>query len=107
VHYWISDAHKWLFSPKGSAVLWVTREKQSRIVPSALGAVVRSAASMASFRPAAVEGLSDFELRFQYTGTRDYTPLVRTLMSHERVDQVDSHGRWKGPCLQTNPNATW
>jgi hypothetical protein len=24
-------------------------------------------------------------------------------MSHERVDQVDSHGRWKGPCLQTNP----
>jgi selenocysteine lyase/cysteine desulfurase len=30
----------------------------------------------ASFRPAAVEGLSDFELRFQYTGTRDYTPLA-------------------------------
>jgi hypothetical protein len=26
-------------------------------------------------------------------------PLRRTLMSHERVDQVDSHGRWKGPCL--------
>jgi hypothetical protein len=31
-------------------------------------------------------------------------PQVRaSLMSHERVDQVDSHGRWKGPCLQTNP----
>ena len=46
VDYWISDAHKWLFSPKGSAVLWVTREKQNRLMPSALGAVVRSAASM-------------------------------------------------------------
>ena len=23
-----------------------------------------------------MEGLSDFELRFQYTGTRDYTPLA-------------------------------
>jgi hypothetical protein len=46
VDYWISDAHKWLFSPKGSAVLWVTREKQHRLMPSALGAVVRSAASM-------------------------------------------------------------
>jgi hypothetical protein len=22
-----------------------------------------------------------------------------TSLSHERVDQVDSHGRWKGPCL--------
>ena len=22
----------------------------------------------------------------------------------ERVDSVESHGRWKGPCLQTNPN---
>jgi hypothetical protein len=21
----------------------------------------------------------------------------------ERVNQVDSHGRWKGPCLQANP----
>eukprot|EP00193_Tetraselmis_chui_P011164 CAMPEP_0177792662 /NCGR_PEP_ID=MMETSP0491_2-20121128/24648_1 /TAXON_ID=63592 /ORGANISM="Tetraselmis chuii, Strain PLY429" /LENGTH=315 /DNA_ID=CAMNT_0019315099 /DNA_START=329 /DNA_END=1273 /DNA_ORIENTATION=- len=36
VHYWISDAHKWLFSPKGSAVLWVTRSKQSQVQPAAL-----------------------------------------------------------------------
>jgi hypothetical protein len=26
----------------------------------------------------------------------------RLATARERVDQVDSHGRWKGPCLQTN-----
>jgi hypothetical protein len=28
---------------------------------------------------------------------------LRIVTLRERVDQVDSHGRWKGPCLQTNP----
>jgi hypothetical protein len=37
---------------------------------------------------------------FTITGTHTFTTSgTRTLMSHERVDQVDSHGRWKGPCL--------
>ena len=41
---------------------------------------------------------------FTNTGTHTLTTSgTRTLMSQERVDQVDSHGRWKGPCLQTNP----
>jgi hypothetical protein len=41
---------------------------------------------------------------FTITGTHMFiTSGTRTLMSHERVDQVDSHGRWKGPCFQTNP----
>mmetsp|Transcript_9075 Transcript_9075/g.26038 ORF Transcript_9075/g.26038 Transcript_9075/m.26038 type:complete len:289 (-) Transcript_9075:293-1159(-) len=76
VSYWISDAHKWLFTPKGSAVLWVCKEKQAHVVPSALGAVVASSASTANFNPKAMSGLSDFEKRFQYTGTRDYTPMA-------------------------------
>jgi hypothetical protein len=29
--------------------------------------------------------------------------LIPKQLGLERVDQVDSHGRWKGPCLQTNP----
>jgi hypothetical protein len=37
---------------------------------------------------------------FTITGTHTLTTSgTRTLMSQERVDQVDSHGRWKGPCL--------
>ena len=76
VTYWIADAHKWLLTPKGSAVLWVSKDKQDHVVPSALGAVCASSASTANFNPAAMEGLSDFEKRFQYTGTRDYTPLA-------------------------------
>jgi len=76
VCYWISDAHKWLFSPKGSAVLWVTRSRQATVFPAALGAAVRSSRSLASFKASAVAGLTDFEMRFQYTGTRDYTPFA-------------------------------
>jgi len=76
VQYWVSDAHKWLFAPKGSAVLWVTRDSQDSVKPAALGAAVCSGASTANFDPAALAGLSDFEIRFQYTGTRDYTPMA-------------------------------
>ena len=76
VRYWVSDAHKWLFSPKGSAVLWVSKASQDHVVPAALGAAVCSNASTANFNPKALEGLSEFETRFQYTGTRDYTPFA-------------------------------
>ena len=75
ITYFMADAHKWLFSPKGSAFLWVTRRLQGAVHPPAVGAVCSNSPST-SFDPAAVHGLSDFEHRFQYTGTRDYTPLI-------------------------------
>lgn len=75
VTYLMADAHKWLFSPKGSAMLWVTRGAQSDVHPSVIGAVC-SNSPLTSFDPAALEGLTEFERRFQYTGTRDYTPLI-------------------------------
>ena len=71
----MADAHKWLFSPKGSAFLWVTNRLQDDVHPPAVGAVCSNSPST-NFDPAAVHGLSDFEHRFQYTGTRDYTPLI-------------------------------
>ena len=75
VTYFMADAHKWLFSPKGSAFLWVTNRLQDDVHPPAVGAVCSNSPST-NFDPAAVHGLSDFEHRFQYTGTRDYTPLI-------------------------------
>ena len=75
VTFFMSDAHKWLFSPKGSAILWVSRSAQTDVYPSVIGAVCSNSPAT-SFHPDAICGLSDFELRFQYTGTRDYTPMI-------------------------------
>jgi len=112
VCFWISDAHKWLFSPKGSAVLWVKRQFQAEVYPAALGAVVRSSASLAAFQAAATAGLSEFEMRFQYTGTRDYTPLAamdaamdfREIIGEEAIVQYNhSMAVW----AQTSLAALW
>lgn len=75
VTFFMSDAHKWLFSPKGSAMLWVTRSAQASVHPSVIGAVC-SNSQLTSFRPEVLRNLSDYEVRFQYTGTRDYTPMI-------------------------------
>ena len=57
VDYYVANGHKWLYSPKGSAFLWVSKKAQPGIVPT----VVSS------------EGLRTFTDGFLYTGTRDYT----------------------------------
>ena len=95
--YLMADAHKWLFSPKGSAMLWVTRGAQSAVHPSVIGAVCGNS-PLTSFDPAALEGLTEFERRFQYTGTRDYTPLIAVhdaLKFRARVgeDAILAHNR--------------
>ena len=75
VTYLMADAHKWLFSPKGSAMLWVAKKAQAKVYPSVVGAVCSNTPTT-NFDPAALAGLTEFERRFQYTGTRDYTPLI-------------------------------
>ena len=75
VTYMMADAHKWLYAPKGSAMLWVTESAQGNCFPSAIGAVCSNSPTT-NFKEEVVYGLSKFERRFQYTGTRDYTPLI-------------------------------
>lgn len=89
VTYFMADAHKWLFSPKGSAMLWVTRAAQANCHPSVVGAVCSNSPST-NFNPAVLVGLSEYERRFQYTGTRDYTPLIAVrdaLLFREKVGE--------------------
>lgn len=85
---------------------------QAEVYPAALGAVVRSSASLAAFQAAATAGLSEFEMRFQYTGTRDYTPLAamdaamdfREIIGEEAIVQYNhSMAVW----AQTSLAALW
>lgn len=60
VHYWVSNCHKWLCAPKGSAVLWVAPSRQQLLRP-----VVVSHAHH--------HGLSS---AFAWDGCRDYGSLL-------------------------------
>jgi selenocysteine lyase/cysteine desulfurase len=64
VTYYTGNGHKWIYSPKGSAFLWSTRQKdaQAKLAPP----VISSEAG----------GGGGFEASFLYTGTRDYTAFV-------------------------------
>eukprot|EP01097_Dermamoeba_algensis_P005075 TRINITY_DN3237_c0_g1_i1.p1 TRINITY_DN3237_c0_g1~~TRINITY_DN3237_c0_g1_i1.p1 ORF type:complete len:271 (+),score=61.83 TRINITY_DN3237_c0_g1_i1:494-1306(+) len=71
VDYYLSNGHKWLFSPKGTAFLWVAKERQSEVAP----AVISSS------------GERDFVGEFEYTGTRDYTGYCALLAAFEFRDK--------------------
>lgn len=52
---WLGNAHKWLYSPKGAAVLWVSPAKQALIEPVVISWEGR--------------GATHFQLAFSYQGT--------------------------------------
>jgi len=60
VDFWVGDGHKWLLSPRGSAVLWAARPAQALLEPDVISS--DNAPGTA------------FQERFDYIGTRDYTP---------------------------------
>ena len=68
--YYVSNMHKWLFAPTGSAFLHVKRDRQHLIMPTVLS----------------VEHTQPFALRFEYQGTRDYTTFIGAAVGLEYVD---------------------
>lgn len=77
--FYVSNGHKWLFSPKGSAFLWVKKELQPLIWPTTISGEG--------------QGVTPFQRQFSYEGTKDYSPWLameaaftfRTQFTEEKI----------------------
>jgi len=57
VDFYVANAHKWLYGPKGTAIFFVRRSKHDTVRPTVISSDYKD----------------DFQGSFEYTGTRDYT----------------------------------
>jgi len=92
--FYVSNAHKWLYAPKGSAFLYVRKDLQQPHFPEPT--VISSS------------GKQDFVGRYAYTGSRDYSPFCavvdafkfrQALGEEQLTSYVTGLARWAGTYL--------
>lgn len=88
VTYWITDCHKWFFSPKGSAIMWVHKNKQNNVHPVIDCATIGTKGCITE---KSRSRLTEFEYRFLYLGTKDYTPWLSINKALEFVDSMGGY----------------
>ena len=68
IDYYLSNGHKWIFSPKGSCFLWVNPRNISPLRPEP--------SVISSENDVLAAGGMSFPLRYGYTGTKDFTAYI-------------------------------
>jgi len=60
--FYLSNGHKWFYTPKGSAFLWVRKDRQSIVYPTVISYLG--------------QGKTPFQVGFSYEGTSDYSATL-------------------------------
>jgi isopenicillin-N epimerase len=81
--YYTGNAHKWLCAPKGSAFLWVRRDRQDGVRPLTISHGFNSRR----------DDRSRFRIEFDWTGTSDFTPFL-TIPAALRSIEARAPGGW-------------
>lgn len=78
--FYVSNGHKWLYSPKGSAILWVKKEYQVEWRVWALESACPNALVQNIIHPTTIsregQGPTFFQSEFSYQGTSDMTAYM-------------------------------